>query len=241
MTLRRVMIALLAAAVVAGPAGRDGLGPGQGDVRPARSCTAPAPTRRAASRSPTGSWTTSRCSTSATAASTASSSRGGVRDPVRHQAGRRVLRAAEGQERRRVVFNPLQHRHHLPAHPQGRRSTRSSVHSMGYGMTAAADGRWFPWVFNFPTTYWSQASAVIRYIGAAGGRARQAEGQEDRPHLPQQPVRQGSQPDPRGAGPQVRLRADAARGGPSGPGAEGHVAPGAAAQPGLDLHVRAGA
>jgi len=41
--------------------------------------------------------------------------------------------------------------------------------SMGYGMTAAADGRWFPWVFNFPTTYWSQASAVIRYIGQQEG------------------------------------------------------------------------
>ena len=43
------------------------------------------------------------------------------------------------------------------------------IHSMGYGMTAAADGRWFPWVFNFPTTYWSQASAVIRYIGQQEG------------------------------------------------------------------------
>ena len=39
------------------------------------------------------------------------------------------------------------------------------VHSMGYGMTAASDGRWFPWVFTFPTTYWSQASSVIRYMG----------------------------------------------------------------------------
>ena len=43
------------------------------------------------------------------------------------------------------------------------------VHSMGYGMTAAADGRVFPWVFNFPTTYWSQASAFIRYIGSEEG------------------------------------------------------------------------
>jgi branched-chain amino acid transport system substrate-binding protein len=43
------------------------------------------------------------------------------------------------------------------------------VFSMGYGMTAAADGRWFPWVFSFPTTYWSQASAVIRYIGQQEG------------------------------------------------------------------------
>jgi len=41
--------------------------------------------------------------------------------------------------------------------------------SMGYGMTAAADGRVFPWVFNFPTTYWSQASAFVRYVGAQEG------------------------------------------------------------------------
>ena len=40
---------------------------------------------------------------------------------------------------------------------------------MGYGMTAASDGRWFPWVFTFPTTYWSQASSVIRYIGQQEG------------------------------------------------------------------------
>lgn len=43
------------------------------------------------------------------------------------------------------------------------------VFSMGYGMTAAADGRWFPWVFGLPTTYWSQASAVIRYMGQQEG------------------------------------------------------------------------
>jgi branched-chain amino acid transport system substrate-binding protein len=43
------------------------------------------------------------------------------------------------------------------------------VHSAGYGMTASADGRWFPWVFNFPMTYWSQASAFIKYVGAQEG------------------------------------------------------------------------
>jgi branched-chain amino acid transport system substrate-binding protein len=39
------------------------------------------------------------------------------------------------------------------------------IHSMGYGRTAAADGRVFKWAFNFPTTYWSQASAFIKYVG----------------------------------------------------------------------------
>jgi branched-chain amino acid transport system substrate-binding protein len=43
------------------------------------------------------------------------------------------------------------------------------VHSAGYGMTASADGRWFPWVFNFPMTYWSQASAFVKYVGAQEG------------------------------------------------------------------------
>jgi branched-chain amino acid transport system substrate-binding protein len=41
--------------------------------------------------------------------------------------------------------------------------------SMGYGRTAAADGRVFKWVFNFPTTYWSQASAFIRYVAQQEG------------------------------------------------------------------------
>ena len=39
------------------------------------------------------------------------------------------------------------------------------IFSSGYGRTAAADGRVFKWIFNAPTTYWSQASAVIRYMG----------------------------------------------------------------------------
>ncbi len=43
------------------------------------------------------------------------------------------------------------------------------IHSAGYGMTASADGRWFPWVFNFPMTYWSQASAFVKYVGQQEG------------------------------------------------------------------------
>ncbi len=41
--------------------------------------------------------------------------------------------------------------------------------SMGYGRTASADGRVFPWVFNFPSTYWSQASAFINYVSQKVG------------------------------------------------------------------------
>jgi branched-chain amino acid transport system substrate-binding protein len=41
--------------------------------------------------------------------------------------------------------------------------------SMGYGRTAAADGRYFPWIFNFPTSYWSQASAFVKYVSIEEG------------------------------------------------------------------------
>ncbi len=52
------------------------------------------------------------------------------------------------------------------------------VLSMGYGLTAAADGRVFPYVFNFPTTYWSQASAFIRYIEQQEGGAAKLKGKK---------------------------------------------------------------
>jgi branched-chain amino acid transport system substrate-binding protein len=41
--------------------------------------------------------------------------------------------------------------------------------SMAYGLSAAADGETFPWVFNPPLTYWDGASAVIKYIGEQEG------------------------------------------------------------------------
>jgi branched-chain amino acid transport system substrate-binding protein len=43
------------------------------------------------------------------------------------------------------------------------------VFSMGYGRTSAANGRVFDWVFNFPATYWSQASALVKYVGEREG------------------------------------------------------------------------
>jgi branched-chain amino acid transport system substrate-binding protein len=34
----------------------------------------------------------------------------------------------------------------------------------GSGRTSAADGRVFPWIFNFPATYWTGASIILQYI-----------------------------------------------------------------------------
>jgi branched-chain amino acid transport system substrate-binding protein len=43
------------------------------------------------------------------------------------------------------------------------------VLSMAYGLSAAAVGDVFPWVFNPPATYWDGASAVLKHIGEQEG------------------------------------------------------------------------
>ncbi len=49
------------------------------------------------------------------------------------------------------------------------------VHSMGYGRTSAANGKVFPWIFNYPGTYWDAASIIVKHIlseegGDLGGK-----------------------------------------------------------------------
>jgi len=43
------------------------------------------------------------------------------------------------------------------------------IHSMGYGRTSAANGKVFPWVFNFPVTYWDGAAIFVKYIAEKEG------------------------------------------------------------------------
>ena len=43
------------------------------------------------------------------------------------------------------------------------------VVSMGYGRADASDGAVFPYVFTLPATYWTQADAMIKYIGEQMG------------------------------------------------------------------------
>jgi len=69
-----------------------------------------------------------------------------------------------------VVFNPLSTGITYQLIPKAR-ADHIPIHSMGYGRTAAADGRVFKWVFNFPATYWSQASAFIKHIASEEGGA----------------------------------------------------------------------
>ncbi|MBL8484941.1 MAG: ABC transporter substrate-binding protein [Rhodocyclaceae bacterium] len=41
--------------------------------------------------------------------------------------------------------------------------------TIGYGRTDAVDGRYFPWVFPMITTYWSQNTTMIKFIGQKEG------------------------------------------------------------------------
>jgi branched-chain amino acid transport system substrate-binding protein len=50
--------------------------------------------------------------------------------------------------------------------------------TLGYGRTDAADGSVFPWVFPMITTYWSQASDMIKYIGSKEGGESKLKGKK---------------------------------------------------------------
>ncbi len=50
--------------------------------------------------------------------------------------------------------------------------------TIGYGRTDAADGRIFPWVFPMVTTYWSQNTAKIKFIGAQEGGMENLKGKK---------------------------------------------------------------
>lgn len=43
------------------------------------------------------------------------------------------------------------------------------IFSMGYGLSAAADGEKFPWTFVYPASYWNQLSSILTYIDTNGG------------------------------------------------------------------------
>lgn len=52
------------------------------------------------------------------------------------------------------------------------------VLSMAYGLSAAAEGNTFPWVFNPPDTYWDGASAIITDIARREGGADALKGKK---------------------------------------------------------------
>ena len=70
--------------------------------------------------------------------------------------------------------------------------------SPGFGIAAAADGKYYPYLFPIAATYWSQGGR--RGQVRQGQAGRQPEGQEDRLHVLRQPGRAGAAADPGGTG-----------------------------------------
>jgi branched-chain amino acid transport system substrate-binding protein len=50
--------------------------------------------------------------------------------------------------------------------------------SMAYGLSAAAVGETFPWIFNPPATYWDGASAILKYIAEQEGGLDKLQGKK---------------------------------------------------------------
>ncbi len=67
-----------------------------------------------------------------------------------------------------VMVNPWSTGITLPLIPKAA-VDKIPVLSMAYGLSAAAVGNVFPWVFNPPDTYWDGMSQILKYIGAQEG------------------------------------------------------------------------
>ena len=107
-----------------------------------------------------------------------------------------------------LMINPLLHRHHLRADPQGvGRQDPDPVH----GLRPHRRGR----RLGLPLDLQRSDQLLEPGLGQdqihrrQGRRPRQAQGQEDHADLSQQPLRQGADPDARGAVEEIRLRARA--------------------------------
>ena len=81
------------------------------------------------------------------------------------------------KSRNPVVFNPWSTGGTLPLIP-GAANDKIPILSMAYGLSAAAEGETFPWVFNPPDTYWDGASAIIAHMAAEDGGAEGLRGKK---------------------------------------------------------------
>ena len=177
MTLRRVMIALLAAAVIAVPLA--------GTVSAqAKEMFIPSLVYRTGPYAPSGTPFANGLWDYLAMLNERDGGVNGVRLVVEEcetqydtKQGVECYERLKGKGAGAVVFNPLSTGITYQLIPKAG-VDKITVHSMGYGMTVAADGRWFPWVFNFPTTYWSQASSVIRYMGQQEGGLEKLKGKK---------------------------------------------------------------
>ena len=62
-----------------------------------------------------------------------------------------------------VIINPYSTGITLQVIPKAA-ADKTPILAMAYGLTAAADGNTFPWVFNPPVTYWDGASVFLKHV-----------------------------------------------------------------------------
>ena len=107
----------------------------------------------------------------------------GMRNRLRHRPRRGVLRAPEGQARRRRAVPAAVHRHHVRADREGARRQDSAGDRWATAAARGADGRVFKW--NFPLRAATGPAADVHPAAhrQEGRRPGQAQGQEDRPGL----------------------------------------------------------
>jgi len=74
----------------------------------------------------------------------------------------------QGRARNSIIYVPWSTGAALATIPRAH-IDRIPILSMAYGLSASADGRVFPWVFNPPLTYWDGASVWIQYIAQREG------------------------------------------------------------------------
>ncbi len=67
-----------------------------------------------------------------------------------------------------VMINPWSTGTTLPLIPKAS-VDKIPILSMAYGLSASAQGKDFPWVFNPPDTYWDGMSIIVNYIGKDAG------------------------------------------------------------------------
>lgn len=74
----------------------------------------------------------------------------------------------QGKAKGSIIYLPWSTGATLAAIPRAH-VDKIPIFSMAYGLSAAADGNLFPWVFNPPLTYWDGASVLLAYIAQKEG------------------------------------------------------------------------
>ena len=93
------------------------------------------------------------------------------------QQGVECYENTKGQGSGALVYQPLSTGITYQLIPKAT-SDKIPVFSMGYGRTSAANGKIFPWIFNFPATYWSQATVFVQYIADQEGGTDKLKGKK---------------------------------------------------------------